>query len=398
MSTILKNKVYRFPLHPNKMQESILNKLFGCTRKVYNYGVEINRKHHKNTRNSFSFFQFCKYLTAFKKLPENSFLYDVSAVPLQQALKQLSHAYKNYKKGITGKPGFRKKSEHQSAKFTGQSFQILRNKVKLAKIPELISFNDYRDIPSQAQIQSVTIIRECTGKYFLCVHVLESIAKLDKVDNKIGVDVGIQYLIVLSDGTKIVNPKFMDQLLKKLRRAQRVLSRRKYLSKNWYKTKLKVARIHERIKNLRHDMLHKLTAILIRENQAIGIESLRIKNMMKNKHLSKMIADAGWATFRKFLEYKAEWYGRDVVPLDTFFPSSKTCHTCGHKLDNLPLSIRQWTCPQCLTNHDRDINAAINIQKHTVGMTEIYACGDNVRPASTEAKVNETGNIKTVPH
>ena len=397
MATVLRNRTYRYPLHPNNQQEFDLNILFGCIRKAYNYAVELNQKYHKDTKDSFSYYQLCKYLTDYKKQPENSFLYDVPAVPLQQALKQLSHAYNNYGNGINGEPGFRKKSEHQSAKFVGTSFQLFNKKVKLAKIPGFIRFNDYRDIPEQAQVTGITVKRECTGKYFLCVQVLEPITEFDKIDNKIGIDVGIQYLIVLSDGTKVVNPKFMEQLLEKLRRAQRVLSRRKYLSKNWYKAKRRVARIHEQIKNLRHDMLHKLSLMLIRENQAIGIESLRIRNMMKNKHLSRMIADCGWGTFRRFLEYKAEWYGRDVVPLDTFFPSSKTCHCCGHKLDELPLSVRQWTCPQCYTEHDRDINAAINIQKHTVGMTEIYACRDNVRPANTEAKVAEAGNIQSVP-
>jgi putative transposase len=240
-----------------------------------------------------------------------------------------------------------------------------------------------RPLPNGASPSSVTVTKDGAGRYFISLLVEEEIAALPMTGNTIGADLGLKSFVVLSDGEVIGNPKFFAKDEKKLAKAQRQQAKKKG-SKNRHKARLKVARIHARIVDRRRDFQHKLSTRLIRENQTICVESLAVKNMVKNHSLAKAISDVGWSAFVSQLEYKAAWYGRTVVRIDRWYPSSKRCFDCGHILDSLPLEVRLWTCPECGIVHDRDLNAAKNV--HAVGLTVSNACGEAVRPGAVKTK------------
>ena len=290
-------------------------------------------------------------------------------MPLEYSLRHLDSAFEKFFKKQGGYPRFKKKHNRQSVTYARQTITITDRGVKLHKMSGEVKVRFSRPLPKGGEIRKAVVSMDPAGRYFVSITIKEEIATLPPLKARIGIDLGLTHFATISTGEKIDNPRHFDRYYKKLRRAQKSLSRKKKGSKNRDKARRKVARIHALIEDARKDFLHKLSTRLISENQAIGIETLRVKNMLKNKRLSRHIGDAGWGEFVRMLQYKADWYGRDVVPADTFFPSSKTCSVCGYKLAELPLNIRQWTCPKCSTIHDRDINAAINIKNHTVGMT-----------------------------
>ena len=382
MSKVLIHRGYKYRLYPNKAQRETLAQTFGCCRYVYNWGLDRKSTAYKETGKSLSAYDLSKELTALKKEKDKLWLNDVLRAPLIQSLRHLDSAFEKFFKKQGGYPRFKKKHSRQSATYDRDCITITDRGVKLYKMPGEVKIRFDRPLPKGGEIRNAVVSMDSAGRYFVSIMVKEEIATLPPLKARIGIDLGLTHFATFSTGEKIDNPRHFDRHYKRLRRAQKSLSRKKKGSKNRDKARHKVARIHARITDVRKDFLHKLSTRLISENQAIGTETLRVKNMLKNKRLSRHIGNAGWGEFVAMLQYKADWYGRDVVPADTFFPSSKTCSVCGYKLAELPLNIRQWTCPKCSTIHDRDINAAINknIRNRTVGETGIYACGDSARP------------------
>jgi putative transposase len=263
----------------------------------------------------------------------------------------------------------------------------------LAKCSEPLPIIWSRELPKGCTPSTVTVKLSASGQWHVSLLVDADIEKLPKINKAIGLDVGITSLITTSDGDKISNPKHFKQLRKKLKKAQKTLSRKQKGSKNRQKARLKVARVYCQISDSRKDFLHKLTTQLVRENQAIVVEDLAIKNMVKNHKLALSISDASWGELIRQLAYKCEWYGRELVKIDRWFPSSKRCGSCGHVVDKLPLNIREWECPKCGANHDRDINASKNIL--AAGLA-VSVCGANIRPDrdSSKGQLRKSGNGK----
>ena len=369
MSKVLIHRGYKYRLYPNKAQREALAQTFGCCRYVYNWGLDRKSTVYAETGKSLSAYDLGKELTALRKEKDKLWLNDVLRAPLIQSLRHLDSAFEKFFKKQGGYPRFKKKHNKQSATYDRDRFSITDRGVKLYKMPGEVKIRFDRPLPKGGEIRNAAVSMDSAGRYFVSIVVKEEIATLPPLKARIGIDLGLTHFATFSTGEKIDNPRHFERHYKRLRRAQKSLSRKKKGSKNRDKARRKVARIHARITDARKDFLHKLSTRLISENQAIGTETLRVQNMLKNKRLSRHIGNAGWGGFVAMLQYKADWYGRDVVPADTFFPSSKTCSVCGYKLAELPLGIRQWTCPKCSTIHDRDINAAINIRNHTVRMT-----------------------------
>jgi putative transposase len=280
---------------------------------------------------------------------------------MQQALRHLDKAFLNFFEGRAEYPTFKKKHGDQSATYVGTAFQLKGTTLRLSKIEEPLQIVWSRPLPEGCKPSSVTVSKDTSDRYFVSVLVEEEIKPLDVTPKVIGLDLGLKSMVITSDGHTHGNPKFFAKEEKKLARAQRKLSKKKQGSKNRAKARKKVATIHARIADRRRDYQHKLSTQVIRENQTICVESLHVKNMAQNHSLAQAISDVGWGEFVRQLEYKARWYGRTLVKIDKFYPSSKRCHACGHLLDSLSLEIRHWVCPECGVAHDRDINAARNI-------------------------------------
>jgi putative transposase len=326
-------------------------------------------------------------LTNLKQQEEMHWLNDVSSVPLQQALRHLDKAFLNFFEGRAKYPTFHKKRNKQSATYTTNAFTWRDGTLTLAKMGEPLDIRWSRPLPKDANPSSVTISKDCANRYFLSILVEDEIDTLPETSQTIGADLGLKSFVVLSTGEIVGNPKFFHKDEKNLAKAQRRHAKKKKGSKKRDKARLKVARIHARIADRRRDFLQKLSTRLIRENQVVCVESLAVKNMVKNPTLSKAISDVGWSEFVSQLEYKANWYGRTLVKIDKWYPSSKRCFECGHLLDSLPLDVRQWDCPECGVHHDRDINAANNIL--AVGLT-VNACGESIRPGAVKTKPGKT--------
>jgi len=312
-------------------------------------------------------------LTAIKKLPEYLWLNDVSSIALQQSIRHQQTAFKNFFEGRTRYPTFKKKTDHQSAEFTRSGFKYIDGRLYMAKSKTPLNVRWSHDLPSHPS--TITISKDPAGRYFVsCLCEFEP-KTLPVVNSIVGIDLGIHDLFVTDKGFKTGNPRYTKKYAAKLAKAQRRLAKKKLGSRNRDKARLKVARVHAKISDCRLDNLHKLSRKLINENQVVCAESLKVKNMIRNPKLSKCIADASWGEFVRQLEYKASWAGRTFVRIDTYFPSSKRCSSCGHIVDGLPLDIRSWTCPKCNALHDRDRNAAINVL--AAGLA-VSAFGENV--------------------
>ncbi|GAB4186780.1 MAG: RNA-guided endonuclease TnpB family protein [Coleofasciculaceae cyanobacterium] len=330
-------------------------------------------------------------LTAWKKQEDLEFLNEVSCVPLQQGLRNLQKAFTNFWAGRAKYPNFKKKGSGGSAEFTRSAFKWKDGQLWLAKCSEHLPIRWSRTLPKNCEPSTVTVRLDASGRWFVSMLVEDHTVKpLPQIDKAVGIDAGITSLIATSDGEKIVNPKHFKRLRYKLRLFSKALSRRVKGSLNREKARVQVARIQAAIADTRKDFLpfgtlreHKLTTRLVRENQTIAVEDLAVKNMMKNHKLAQAIADASWSELVRQLEYKCQWYGRTLVKIDRWFPSSKRCGKCGHVVDKMPLDVREWDCPECETHHDRDINAANNIL--AAGLA-VIVCGANVRPDRHESK------------
>ncbi|WP_238996063.1 RNA-guided endonuclease InsQ/TnpB family protein [Azotobacter chroococcum] len=312
-------------------------------------------------------------LTAIKKLPELAFLNEVSSVPLQQCLRHQQVAFRNFFEGRAKYPAFKRKRHRQSAEFTRSAFRYRDGKLFLARCDEPLAIRWSRPLPGEPS--TVTISKDSADRYFvscLCEFKPETLPVVPKT---LGIDLGLKDLFVTSEGERFGNPRHSAKYASRLALAQRRLSRKQLGSKNRARARRKVARIHAKISDCRADGLHKLSRRLINENQVVCAETLAVKNMIRHPKRSKAIADAGWGEFVRQLEYKGEWAGRQIVQIDRWYPSSKRCSCCGHTLERLPLDVRHWSCPECATEHDRDVNAAINIK--AAGLA-VLALGENV--------------------
>src|SRR5690625_4618895 len=365
------NKAYKFRIYPNKEQEILINKTFGCSRFVFNHFLAKWDNAYKETGKGLTYNSCSAQLTQLKK--ELTWLKEVDSIAIQSSLKNLADAYSRFFKKQNDRPRFKsKKNPVQSyiTKHTNGNIAIDGNKIKLPKLG-WIRFAKSREV--EGRILNATIRRNPSGKYFVSILTETEVQPLEKAESSIGIDLGITDFAILSDGRKINNNKFTSRVEKKLKREQRKLSRRALNAKNngvnlldaknYQKQKRKVARLHEKVMNQRDDFLNKLTTEIIKNHDIVCIEDLNIKGMLCNYKLAKSISDVSWSAFVSKLEYKAKWYGRTIIKIDRWFPSSKLCSTngCDHKVDAMPLSIRHWTCEKCHTNHDRDINASKNI-------------------------------------
>jgi putative transposase len=331
-------------------------------------------------------------LTTWKKEDNLQFLSEVSSVPLQQGLRHLQSAFTNFFAGRAKYPNFKKKSNGGSAEFTKAAFQYKEGQVFLAKCSTPLDIRWSRTLPEGVEPSTITVRLSPSGRWSISLLVDVSIEPLPQSPNSIGIDVGITSLVALSTGEKVANPKQFKAKRRKLRKAQKALSRKRKGSKNRQKARIKVAKVHEEISDSRKDFLHKLTTRLVRENQTIAVEDLAVKNLVKNRKLALAISDASWGELTRQLEYKCDWYGRTFIKIDRWFPSSKRCNNCGHIVEKLPLDIREWDCPNCGNHLDRDINAAQNIL--AAGLA-VSVCGASVRPE--QSKSVKAGAMKQKP-
>ena len=370
-------KAFKYRFYPTPEQETLLRRTLGCTRLVYNRALAARTEAWYERQERVGYTQTSTLLTDWKKQDDLDFLNEVSCVPLQQGLRHLQTAFSNFFAGRAQYPNFKKKRNGGSAEFTKSAFKWRDGKLFLAKSLEPLSIRWSRAIPEGVEPSTVTVKLSPSGRWTVSLLVDTLIEPLSESPNVVGVDLGITSLIALSTGEKVANPKGFKVKRAKLRKVQKALSRKQKGSNNRYKARLKVAKVHAEISDARQDFLHKLTTRLVRENQTIAVEDLAVKNMVKNRKLSLAISDASWGELVRQLEYKCDWYGRTLIKIDRWFPSSKRCGNCGHIVDKLPLNIREWNCPNCGTCHDRDINAAKNIL--AAGLA-VKVCGANVRP------------------
>jgi len=364
----------------------------GCTRLVYNRALAARTEAWYERQVRVGYIETSAMLTEWKTEDDLQFLTEVSSVPLQQGLRHLQTAFSNFFAGRAKYPNFKKKHNGSSAEFTKSAFKWRDGQVHLAKCAEPLAIRWSRLLPQGVEPSSVTVKLSPSGRWTVSLLVDVEIEPLQESPNQIGIDLGITSLVALSTGEKIANPKGFKAKRRKLRTDQKALSRKVKGSNNRHKARLKVAKVHEQISDARKDFLHKLTTRLVRENQTIAVEDLAVKNMVKNRKLSLAISDASWGELVRQLEYKCDWYGRNFIKIDRWFPSSKRCGSCGHIVEKLPLNIREWECPKCGAKHDRDINAAKNVL--AAGLA-VSVCGATVRPE--QSKSVKAGAMKQKP-
>lgn len=366
-------KAYKYRLYPTKEQVELIEKHFGCCRFVWNYFLALRKENWEKEKKHLSFYEIKRLLPELKK--QNPWLREVNSQSLQEVLVELEKSYQRFFKRLGNFPAFKKK-KHSQGFFIPQHFRIENNRVYLPKFKTGIKFKKHREFTGLPKRLYIT--RTPTGKYFLSVVCETEVNALPENKCMAGVDLGIKNFATITkvneektlvETEKIPHPKALQKYEKRIKRLQRQLSRKQKGSKNRQKARVKLAKVWEKAKNVKYDYLHKLSSRLINENQVICLEDLNIKGMMQNRKLSKHIWDSAWAELIRQLRYKATWYGRKIITVSRFYPSSKTCSSCGWIFSDMDLSVREWECPCCGTKHDRDTNASFNIVK--VGMDQL---------------------------
>lgn len=371
------NRAYRYELDPNVQQRILLAKHAGAARFAYNWGLARRIELYQEKGSSTNAIAQHRELNALKTT-EYPWMYEVSKCAPQEALRDLDRAFRNFFRGrqngqAVGFPRFKKKGRHDSFRLTG-AIRVLERAVQLPRLGVI----RLKEIPAlDCRILSATVSREA-DRWFVSLAVEQEITDPTPVSGEaVGIDVGLNAFATLSTGEKIQAPKPLAGALKRLRRLSRRLSRRQKGSRNRKKAALQLARMHRRVRNIRQDFLHKLSTRLAKTKRVVAVEDLHVRGMVRNRHLARAIADAGWGEFRRMLGYKCTWYGSELVMAPRFFPSSKICSACGQVQEKMPLHIREWTCPACGAQHDRDINAARNLLALTSQVSEYRQFGGN---------------------
>ena len=373
---------FRYRFYPTPEQEILLRRTLGCARLVYNKALAARSEAWTTGKKTIGYAKQSGDLTAWKKTPELAFLNDVSSVPLQQILRHLQTAYARFFKKVSKYPSFKKKAHGGSAGFTKSGFRFEGGQLTLAKMDAPLDIRWSRHLPEGAQPSTVTVSLDAAGRWHVSLLCDDpSIKPLPRLKTVVGIDMGITALATFSTGEKITNARHDAKELSRKKLLSHRLAKKQKGSKNRLKAQMKLARLHARVADRRRDHLHKLSTRLVRENQVIVVEDLNVSGMVKNHKLARVISDASWRMLFTFLAYKSEWRGRTFLKVDRFFPSSKTCHCCGHVVEKLPLDVRVWTCPNplCGAVHDRDENAAINILAAGLAVArDSEVCGPDV--------------------
>lgn len=378
MGSRVVKRAYSYRCYPTDEQAQQLARTFGCVRYVYNRALAERSRAWTQDQRRVTHAETDRMLTGWKRDPDTGWLTEPSKGPLQATLRHLQTAYVNFWGKRAKYPTFKKRGKTTDAATYFRNCFIYRDgALTLAKQDAPLRIVWFRPLPEDATPSQVTVSRNSRGQYHVSILVETTVHDGPATRHTVGIDAGITSLVTLSTGEKVKNPRHEKRDRVRLRRAQQNLSRKVRGSSNRRKAKLKVAKVHGRIRDRRRDVLHKLSTRIIRENQTVIIEDLSVRNMMKNHSLARAISDASWSELRRQLEYKADWYGRTVIAIDRFYPSSKTCSACSRIVESMPLDVREWTCP-CGTVHDRDVNAALNIR--AAGLA-VLASGDGVRPA-----------------
>lgn len=361
---------HKYRAYPTAAQQELLARTFGCARFVWNTILDWRSKEYSLNGAKINYAKSTARLTEIKQMPEFAWLYDVSNVALQQALRNQDRAFNNFFSGRGKYPKFKSKNDRQAIRPMSNAFRLKDGELCVAKSDEPLRFVKTRELPEK--ITSVTVSRDKAGRYFVAFQGESPKGKLPEKGTSVGLDLGLSSFMVTSSWVSVPAPKMYRKYQKKIARLQRSFSRKEKGGANRRKAQLKVARAHARVADSRNDFLHKLSTSLIRENQTVVVEDLNTEGMRQNPYLAKSISDASWGEFVRQLEYKAAWHGRTLVKINRWFPSSQLCSECGHRDGKKGLGIRQWTCSRCGATHDRDINAAKNI--HTAGLAEIKGC------------------------
>ena len=378
---MLKSFVYR--LYPNKEQEILLAKHFGCNRFIYNWALNLRKESYEQSGKTISKFELNKMVTQLAKKEEYSWLQEVLSQSLQQSIQNLDTAYIKFFKEKTGFPKFKSKKTHRHSYRIPQNVKIDFEEHKVF-LPKIKWVNIRVDRKFEGLIKSATVKQLPSGKYFVSMLVEDGkdyqTKKQIEHANAVGIDLGIKDFAILSDGTKIENPKFLRTKEQRLKVLQKRLSRKQKGSNNRNKQRIKVAKLHEKITNKRKDFLQKLTTKLVKESQfdTFCLENLNVSGMIRNHKLAKSIAEVSWYQFTEMLKYKCGWYGKNLVQIGQFEPSTKTCSRCGYKNTRLTLKDREWVCPVCNTSHDRDVNAAINIKNFALSEANLRSFSGSV--------------------
>ena len=391
-------KAYKFRIYPTNEQQIALAKAFGCCRWFWNYSLNLCQETYLTPGKGLSRGAIQGLLPSLKK--EYSWLTDAYSQCLQYVALNLSTAYKNFFEKRTGFPRFKSKHGKQSISYPS-NVKLDGDHLKLPGKVGLIYCKQDRKF--DGQIKTVTVSLNPDGKYYASVLVDDGreLAQLSTEGKAIGIDLGLTHFCITSNGSKFDNPRHTTKYARNLKKKQQSLARKQKSSKNRYKAKSKVSKVHSKIRRVREDFLHKLSRKIVNENQVIAVENLNVKGMVRNPNLAKAISDCGWGQFCTMLKYKSEWSGKTYIEVDRFFASSKTCSVCLNRVDSLSLDIRDWTCRQCNTHHDRDVNAAINIRNEALRILDLgtrsTANGGNVRqPGKTSVLLDavpcEVGN------
>jgi putative transposase len=391
METGLVKRAFKYRFYPTDAQAAELSRTFGCVRKVYNMALAARTEAWALRQERVNYNATSAMLTEWKRTEELAYLSEVSSVPLQQSLRHLQGAFTNFFGKRAKYPTFKsKKKSRRSAEYTSSAFRFRDGALTLAKMTEPLAVVWSRPLPVGAVPTTVTVSQDSAGRWHVSMLCQDRPTIAPAPNVAVGIDAGITSLVTLSTGEKVTNPRHERRDRERLAKAQRVLSRKAKGSNNRARARLKVGRAYARIADRRRDFLHQLTTRLVRENQTIVIEDLAVRNMVRNHAMARAVSDAAWTEMRYMLEYKAAWYGRDLVVIDRWFPSSKLCSACG-SIRRMSLDVRTWTC-DCGTTHDRDVNAAKNIL--AAGLA-VNVCGDGVRPQRSTPGRQRSAKQKT---